>query len=128
IAEASAEQATGVSQVHQAISQIDEVTQQNAALVEETSAASASMNDQSSLLRQEMSFFHIGGSAKAITPSPMVKKPEVKVSNTAEVAAKKPAISQVAQENKPAAPQKAEIKTYEKKEVASGNDDEWQDF
>ncbi|MFA6700931.1 MAG: methyl-accepting chemotaxis protein, partial [Thiomicrospira sp.] len=43
IAQASAEQSQGIKQVHTAIAQIDSVTQQNAALVEETSAASESL-------------------------------------------------------------------------------------
>ena len=43
IAAASAEQADGIEQVNRAVSQMDEVTQQNAALVEEAAAAAGSM-------------------------------------------------------------------------------------
>ncbi|BBP46348.1 methyl-accepting chemotaxis protein [Thiosulfatimonas sediminis] len=57
IASASAEQAEGVTQVHHAISDIDGVTQQNAALVEETSAASESLTHQAGVLREQMGFF-----------------------------------------------------------------------
>lgn len=57
IAAAAAEQAEGVKQVHHAISDIDGVTQQNAALVEETSAASESLTHQSEVLKQQMGFF-----------------------------------------------------------------------
>ncbi len=46
IAAASAEQSRGIEQVNQAITQMDEVTQQNAALVEEAAAASKSLEDQ----------------------------------------------------------------------------------
>lgn len=60
IAQASAEQADGIKQVHTAISQIDGVTQQNAALVEETSAASESLNEQAQILQQDMAFFNTG--------------------------------------------------------------------
>ncbi|WP_373018799.1 methyl-accepting chemotaxis protein [Thiomicrorhabdus sp.] len=60
IASASAEQANGVAQVHVAINQIDQVTQQNAALVEETTAAAESMSEQSNVLRQDMAFFKTG--------------------------------------------------------------------
>ena len=42
IAAASAEQADGIEQVNRAVSQMDEVTQQNAALVEEAAAAAGS--------------------------------------------------------------------------------------
>ena len=44
IAAASAEQADGIEQVNRAVSQMDEVTQQNAALVEEAAAAAGSMD------------------------------------------------------------------------------------
>lgn len=80
IASASAEQARGVSQVHQAISQIDHVTQQNAALVEQTSAASESMSEQATGLRNDMSFFNTGvvlhQSSSQPTKRPIETKPE----------------------------------------------------
>ncbi|QVQ27343.1 methyl-accepting chemotaxis protein [Achromobacter deleyi] len=46
IAAASQEQASGIDQVNRAVAQMDEVTQQNAALVEEAAAAAGSMQDQ----------------------------------------------------------------------------------
>ena len=60
IAGASKEQAEGVHQVHLAISQIDSVTQQNAALVEETSAAADNLKQQANILQKEMSYFNAG--------------------------------------------------------------------
>jgi len=60
IAQASSEQADGIKQVHNAIAQIDGVTQQNAALVEETSAASESLSEQARILQQDMAFFKTG--------------------------------------------------------------------
>lgn len=69
IARASAEQAEGVNQVHQAIADIDQVTQQNAALVEETSAASESMSEQAANLSQDMAFFNTGNANKRIVPT-----------------------------------------------------------
>ncbi|MDX1796975.1 MAG: methyl-accepting chemotaxis protein, partial [Hydrogenovibrio sp.] len=57
IAEASEEQAKGISQVHEAINSIDQVTQQNAALVEETTSAAESMNEQAKNLTHNMSYF-----------------------------------------------------------------------
>jgi methyl-accepting chemotaxis protein len=57
IAGAAGEQAQGVQQVNQAIGQIDGVTQQNAALVEETTAAAESLSEQAQLLQKEMGFF-----------------------------------------------------------------------
>lgn len=60
ITEASVQQMEGIEQVNKAISQIDEGTQQNAALVEETSAAAESMSEQASSLEKDMAFFKIG--------------------------------------------------------------------
>ena len=60
IAAASGEQSSGIEQVNRAINQLDEVTQQNAALVEEAAAASESMDDQARTLNEMMSFFETG--------------------------------------------------------------------
>lgn len=60
IANASIEQAQGIQQVNHAVSHIEQVSQQNAALVEETSAAAESMSEQSALLREDMAFFQTG--------------------------------------------------------------------
>ena len=60
IATASNEQSTGISQVHRAMADIDRVTQENAALVEETTAAAASLGTEASSLRNNMSFFKTG--------------------------------------------------------------------
>ncbi len=59
IAAYSAEQATGIDQVNQAVTSMDEITQQNAALAEETSAASASMYDKTAEMSQTMNFFEV---------------------------------------------------------------------
>lgn len=60
IAAASQEQATGVGEINAAITQMDEMTQQNAALVEESSASARSLEDQSDKMMRLMSFFDIG--------------------------------------------------------------------
>jgi methyl-accepting chemotaxis protein len=59
ITSASIEQHTGIEQVNQAVMQMDEVTQQNAALVEEASAAAQSMAAQSSTLRELVAVFRL---------------------------------------------------------------------
>lgn len=61
ITAASHEQQTGIEQVNQAIMQMDQVTQQNAALVEEAAAAAASLQDQASSLAQVVSVFKLDG-------------------------------------------------------------------
>jgi methyl-accepting chemotaxis protein len=60
IAKASSEQSAGIAQVHNAIAQIDGVTQQNAALVEETSQAAERLSEQALILQQDMAFFKTG--------------------------------------------------------------------
>jgi methyl-accepting chemotaxis protein len=62
ISAASSEQSTGIEQVNQAIVSIDDVTQQNAALVEQAAAAAQSMRDQADLLAQAVSVFKLAGS------------------------------------------------------------------
>ena len=59
IASASREQSHGIGQVNRAVTQMDEVTQQNAALVEESAAASASLQDQALQLEQAMALFKL---------------------------------------------------------------------
>ncbi|AOJ10228.1 methyl-accepting chemotaxis protein [Burkholderia mayonis] len=66
IAAASGEQSRGIEQVNQAIVQMDEVTQQNAALVEEAAAASKSLEEQGRQLTQAVAFFR--GNAGVATP------------------------------------------------------------
>jgi methyl-accepting chemotaxis protein len=60
IASASQEQSSGIDQVNRAVVQMDEMTQQNAALVEEAAAAARSLEDQARLLAQLMEFFKVG--------------------------------------------------------------------
>jgi methyl-accepting chemotaxis protein len=57
---ASREQAAGIHQVNDAITSLDDTTQQNAALVEQAAAASASLEEQARTLAHTVSVFHIG--------------------------------------------------------------------
>jgi methyl-accepting chemotaxis protein len=58
--EASAlEQSDGIEQVNKAVSQIDEVTQHNAALVEEAAAAAKSLEEQATILRDAVAVFQM---------------------------------------------------------------------
>jgi uncharacterized phage infection (PIP) family protein YhgE len=62
IAAASREQSSGIEQVNRAVMQMDEMTQQNAALVEEATAASQSMADQARDLNQMMGRYRLDSS------------------------------------------------------------------
>ncbi len=75
IAAASAEQSIGIEQVNHAITQMDEITQQNAALAEQASAASISMIDQCSTMQGLLDFFNADLSQHpAVTDSPAVQQ------------------------------------------------------
>ncbi|HEY9198598.1 MAG TPA: methyl-accepting chemotaxis protein, partial [Gammaproteobacteria bacterium] len=63
IAAASQEQSAGIEQVNQAVTQMDDVTQQNAALVEEAAAAAESLQDQAAKLAEAVSVFRLDGMA-----------------------------------------------------------------
>ena len=71
IAAASSEQSSGISQINQAIVQMDDVTQQNAALVEEAAAAAQSLRDQADLLAQAVSVFKLSAqrAPRALLPA-----------------------------------------------------------
>ena len=68
IASSSREQASGIEQVNKAITMMDDVTQQNAALVEEASAAAQALTEQASNLTQLISRYRVGEGSPAETP------------------------------------------------------------
>ena len=70
ITAASVEQHAGLEQINQAVTEMDDVTQQNAALVEQSAAAAAAMQSQSQQLAQVVSAFKLraGSSSVAVTP------------------------------------------------------------
>ena len=57
IVAASEEQASGIGQVNQAVASIDELTQRNASLAEQTSAASAGLKERAGRMLERMAFF-----------------------------------------------------------------------
>ncbi|MEG0046495.1 MAG: methyl-accepting chemotaxis protein, partial [Comamonas sp.] len=69
ISASSTEQRDGISQVNQAVTQLDQMTQQNAALVEESAAAAVSLHDQTQRLTGMVSVFKVGTSGHALTYS-----------------------------------------------------------
>ncbi|MDM0037367.1 hypothetical protein QTI33_34940, partial [Variovorax sp. J22P271] len=70
ITAASQEQTTGIEQINQAITQMDQVTQQNAALVEEASAAAGSLQDQASQLSRAVGVFKLMPSHSQASAAP----------------------------------------------------------
>ncbi len=105
ISMATQEQSTGIDQVNMAVGQMDTVTQQNAALVEEAAAAAASLQEQAAGLAEVVSVFRMEQSAQP-RPQPMA------VRRTATLpAAPRPAV-------KPAVP----------RQMAAASGDDWEEF
>jgi methyl-accepting chemotaxis protein len=78
IASASQEQSTGIDQINKALNQMDEVTQQNSALVEENAASAKTLEHQSEAMNQKVAFFKLDAQVEAHavkTPAPAPIKP-----------------------------------------------------
>jgi len=115
IASASTEQTMGIEQVNSAISQMDEVTQQNAALVEEASAAASAMQEQAAVLSDVVSVFKLAHGAGAINhATPRQAAPRQ--------ATERPAV------RSPVAPTKALQAARSSKVINKGNTDDWEEF
>jgi methyl-accepting chemotaxis protein len=72
ITAASHEQSTGIEQVNQAITQMDQVTQQNAALVEQAAAAADSLRDQARNLSQVVDVFRLDSAHTVAVAAPAI--------------------------------------------------------
>ncbi|KHN59174.1 chemotaxis protein [Dickeya fangzhongdai] len=85
IASASDEQSRGITQVGQAISEMDSVTQQNASLVQQASAAASSLEEQAMVLTRAVSAFKLTGHRqdKGYAPAPLAPKPLLATSTAA---------------------------------------------
>jgi methyl-accepting chemotaxis protein len=79
IAGASAEQSSGIEQVGKAVNQMDEVTQQNAALVEEAAAASQSIVEQATALNELVAQYQVGESVRTKTVAATPKRTSASV-------------------------------------------------
>ncbi|MDR4474134.1 MAG: methyl-accepting chemotaxis protein [Nitrospira sp.] len=126
ITAASQEQAQGIDQVNKAIMQMDETTQQNAALVEETTSASQSMKDQARELMSQMDVFVVNASEGHAPGRTAV--PSARTAGKPAVAATKPGLKKPSFSAKPA-------ETKKPVGVAAGNghdrhkkDDDFEEF
>ena len=100
ITSATHEQTIGIEQINMAIAQMDEVTQQNAALVEEAAAASQSMQEQAGELAHVVGFFKTGNHvasvsklspARAAAPAPAIARPAARPAPARKAVAAAPA-------------------------------------
>ncbi|MBK5965464.1 chemotaxis protein [Thiocystis minor] len=117
ITHASREQSTGIEQVTQAVAQMDEVTQQNAALVEEAAAAAESLEDQTRALSQAVAMFKLAGQGAAHAES----RGQVGVALVRPVPA-------TASRRPMARPGRASTTSVKPLPVDMGNDDQWEEF
>ena len=137
ISAAASEQHDGFAQVNQAVSNLDQMTQQNAALVEQSSAAAMAMNEQAQRLANVVSVFNVGQMAEAplhasapsarprapVTPArvtpPVQKAPKIAKSAVAPVATSAAASTSVA-------PAKLEASAAKKAPAIA--EDDWESF
>jgi methyl-accepting chemotaxis protein len=108
ISAASQEQSGGLDQVNTAVAQMDKITQQNAALVEEAAAAAKSMEEQTETLQSMVASFILAPGDAAPTaraPAPRAQPPRAT----------------------PAAPRPARP-IMSRREATKASDDEWKEF
>jgi len=91
ISAASGEQSAGIEQINGAIVQMDQVTQQNAALVEETSAAADAMRQQAATLAEAVAVFRTGEAVATPAAAARVAKAQPALARIGVKAAVKPA-------------------------------------
>jgi methyl-accepting chemotaxis protein len=120
IAAASKEQSGGIDQVNTAVSQMDKMTQQNAALVEEAAAAAKSMEEQTNALAQSVAIYKLAEDALAalnVTGNPVIDRAVRTADHGAQSTARKPST--------PVAEPRKEVR----KKVANGRSgDDWSEF
>ena len=131
ISVASHQQTSGIEQVTQAVTQMDQMTQQNAALVEEAAAATDALRGQAAALAETVSFFKINAQTSAAAAPVLapvsLRQPSApkSVAKPQAAALKRPAAAMPANS---ATARNALAATAPKKSVAAAADDEWESF
>jgi methyl-accepting chemotaxis protein len=134
IAAASREQSSGIEQVNRAVMQMDETTQQNAALVEEATAASQSMADQARELNQMMARYRLAeGHMAAMASTPSASRPAAAPTRLERRSTGRPWTGKAAKPaSRPAAVAVAEAPRQAAEPVAhkkaASDDTDWQEF
>ncbi|NHZ38050.1 methyl-accepting chemotaxis protein [Massilia rubra] len=109
ITAASVEQTAGIEQINQAITQMDEVTQQNAALVEQAAAAAGALQDQAGTLAGVVSVFKLPAGAEQTGPRPAPRALATRAPGESATRAVAPAVGRT-------------------REVAAAGPDDWEEF
>ncbi|MEH3086928.1 MAG: methyl-accepting chemotaxis protein [Xylophilus ampelinus] len=132
ISSASQEQSQGVAQVGEAVTQMDRATQQNAALVEESAAAAASLSGQASDMVRAVAVFKLPAAGRALPdpaasslppPVPAIAKAPARALVAPAKIVPRKAVPDDTARKKPASPSASRPAT-----VASGGDDDWESF
>ena len=131
IASSAEEQATGLAQVNSAVNQMDQVVQQNAAMVEQSTAAAHSLTQETSELSHLISRFRVSRVAQtrapAAAPAPRAAAaPAAPSARPSRSAGPKPAARQAAPA--PSAPRAMTQKIAASFGVAAPVEDEWEEF
>jgi len=106
------EQSSGIEQVNQAITQMDDVTQQNAALVEQAAAAAESLEEQAEQLSELIRTFRLSGERDA--PAAARKVTQRALSSPTRASSAKQALQRT---SSPALPKSSKA-----------NEEEWKEF
>jgi methyl-accepting chemotaxis protein len=131
ITAAAGEQSDGIGQVNVAVTQLDQMTQQNAALVEESAAAAESLKDQANRLAGVVQVFRLDGMASQVAP--LVHAP-ARTAVAPKPVASKPAAPMAAAQPKPAQAAPAPRKAPQPVAVAQASNDnaraegDWESF
>jgi methyl-accepting chemotaxis protein-1 (serine sensor receptor) len=121
---ASVEQSSGIEQINQAVAEMDTVTQQNAALVEQAAAAAESLQDQARALEQAVSVFRLDGAAVSRQAA---SRPAARPAPRAVPAAKRPAAPAIARSA--SAPASAPASAARRLAAApAAADGDWEEF
>ena len=137
ISAATSEQTSGITQVGQAVNHLDQVTQQNAALVEQSAAATESLHAQAKRLVEVVSLFRLGGQdAGASAPHHVPARPQAR---PATAAARPPQAGQAARVGAPPRAPRASALPSPRSSAAqapaprqepktAGGEDDWESF
>jgi len=118
---ASVEQTSGIEQINHAVMQMDDVTQQNAALVEEAAASASALQQQAASLAEVVSVFTLGAGVPVAAPPAMPRRaapPQLRAPNVVRLAPVRPQQKKIAPAAVAGRAQRA----------ASAGEQDWEEF
>ena len=128
ISAASREQSQGVAQVGEAVTQMDQTTQQNAALVEESAAAADSLQRQAKALVDSVAIFQLGQQAQGFASAALKPRLDAGARSEAGVRFASREEPRVAPRAVPAPRAPAQVMASAKNKPALTNDEDWEQF